>query len=481
MELEVSALMSTFSFVNWTAITEMGAAIRKHNKGTKDDLSIKQALAMLLPSHGVYNLSDVDMASNPAFYTSRTPVAEAVTRAVVGLGSTSFTMHKPTQTFQGNVYVADPLNKYRAYDPQFNAAAPTGSCDYGNGTSSKKMAKLSECRVERCMWENFMKPINITTALPLAIIDAAGIVGADYFTHTTQLRYPHWGIKTSTGVYYPTQTLYAVSSGTATTKVVRNTPDWLSAKETGSQKVHGDPVCSDLQSCNTYCEQPENAKFFSDDSDINWLWFLLPILLATLLGLLCCLCCLNHRKRKNDPAKETIVEKIRRKSSQPEVVVNMVSGNATNPATGQAADPALATVMVAGPAAGADAAREKNAQSGEATTTDDGRGTTGRRAEEGRGRVNFEDGGHPGSQSSPHEQTQTTTTESKPAEQGQTESRSAEQGQTESRPAGETRTETRPAGQTDGTMEMSTGRHMPDMGSMRGRKRARGEGLHLGF
>ena len=196
----------------------------------------------------------------------------------------------------------------------------------------------------------------------------------------------------------------------------------------------------------------------------------------------------RHRRKRREQGKETITEKIRRRSSTP-VVVNQATGQESDARTGEPVnrnDPSNVPVaVIAGSAAGAEAAKEKHDrkdsgaggdqagsggnQSGSGNNAsgggggDDGKGTTGKRAEEGRGRVNFEDGGHPGGSSSSQEahpregQGQTTTTEAKD--------------------------EAKPAGQTDGTGDAS-GRAMPDMGSMRGRKRQRpegGVGLNLGF
>lgn len=170
-------------------------------------------------------------------------------------------------------------------------------------------------------------------------------------------------------------------------------------------------------------------------------------------------------------------EKLRRMSTKkPEdvVVVNEVTGTATNVATGEHVDPALATAVVAGAAAGAAAATEKAGSGGEGaqvgnTTTvaaeDDGRGTTGRRAEEGRGRVNFEDGGHPGTEA---RVVPVDAPAAAPA----------------AAPTAAPVEHTEPVPVHDGSFEPYTaGRQMVDTGSVRGRKRARPEGglLNLAF
>lgn len=68
-------------------------------------------------------------------------------------------MTKPTQTVGNQVYVVDPLNKYRLYDPYNHAVAPTGSCDDDSSLTG------NDCRRDECMW-NFMKPLNVSTVMP---------------------------------------------------------------------------------------------------------------------------------------------------------------------------------------------------------------------------------------------------------------------------------------------------------------------------
>lgn len=70
---------------------------------------------------------------------------------LVEVGTRHFTMTAPTQTNLGTVYLMD--------DPVTHAIFPTCSIG-GKGDES--------CMVEYCMWDNWKKPINITTAEPAA-------------------------------------------------------------------------------------------------------------------------------------------------------------------------------------------------------------------------------------------------------------------------------------------------------------------------
>lgn len=321
-----------------------------------------------------------------------------------------------------------------------------------------------------------------------------------YITHTTELRYPHWGTSTSAGLYYPTSEKWFIADGTATTNVYRATP---TGDLPNKDDIHGNPVCRDLESCHSYCTKHAESFPWISSKALKFLLFPLLALILGILGLILCLkFCRGRDKKQKDPnRRESMIDKMRRKSSnKPEevIVINQVTGTAQDPSTGQAVDPAQATAVLAGSAAGAQAGRdEKNGQSNTATTGDDGKGTTGRRAEEGRGRVNFEDGGHPGSESPPSsspQQQQTTEVVRQesggppPAPAGQTEKveTTSAQGPPPQQTEKVEEVKSAPApGQQDGTSELSTGIHIFDTGSMRGRKRARpetdGNRLNLGF
>lgn len=81
---------------------------------------------------------------------------------LVEIGTRHFTMTAATQTNLGTVYLMD--------DPVTHSAAPT--CQFGdskgNVSPAESMVADQDCLFEYCMWDNWMKPINITTAEPAA-------------------------------------------------------------------------------------------------------------------------------------------------------------------------------------------------------------------------------------------------------------------------------------------------------------------------
>lgn len=78
------------------------------------------------------------------------------TPQLVEIGTRQFTMTAPTQTNLGTVYVMD--------NPVMPTVAPT--CNPGSRIDGA--VDTYQCRVEQCMWNNWIKPINITTAVPVA-------------------------------------------------------------------------------------------------------------------------------------------------------------------------------------------------------------------------------------------------------------------------------------------------------------------------
>ncbi|KAK3725129.1 hypothetical protein LTR37_000640 [Vermiconidia calcicola] len=475
MTLHLDALRSLYQHADWEVIPVMAHHLRLSTGETNTDpeLHLKQAFVMWMrrsqPQYAHhYQESYPEITRNDR---------DVVTKTMAHIKGHDYSITAPTQKINGYQFVADPLLKYKMFDPRHHAVAPTGSCekgprrpgmkyegpgdddddheihsalsglekrghsDKGNRTVEKHQNEDS-CMKERCMWD-YLKPINITTVAPMAMYDHYGDMVYDYFTHTTELHRPHWGTKDPHGLYYPTYHTWVHANGTATHHVARQTP--ASAKDTRhGYKVHGDPHCWDVESCYKHCDHEHEHDLPFDPKLIAYIAG--PIIALALLGLLF-LCCMRRPKRDRRDSQPTIAEKIRRMSTKKpdEVVHNTVTGTTTDQ-HGNVVDPATAppTATLAGPAAGAAAARESDG-SDEAN-----RGTTARRAEEGRGRVNFADPPAPeakevGSASGPA-----------PAES------------------------TAPVPVHDGTAD-TTGMQTADMGSVRGRKRSRPEGALAGL
>lgn len=414
MDMDLASIRAMYPEADWEEIPRMAYQMRRRHGDIDPERSLKYAFVMAMRS----------LRSQYEYHPITTKTSVRLRNGdVVALTA-------PTQTIRGHVYSVDPKMKYMMWNPH-NAVAPTQACvgdhdKYGKELHSNK----TECRLQRCMWD-FMKPINITTVQPMAMYDSRGHINHNWFTQSTELHETHWGTTEERGLYYPASLAWKITNKTASAHMARQTPDDLPKKI--ENRVHGDPECWDIDTCYDTCS--EQAKEKRDPDILKWI--LPPILGVIALAALCCLlACCWHRRRRRDPERRhssVIPEKLRRKSSHPqEVIVNTVTGTTTDTA-GHPVDPhtAVETAAIAGTAA----------------ANENGRGTTGRRAEEGRGRVNFEDGGQPGTDAPGTEHTEEHPTES---------------------------TEPKPVPDKDGAT--GTGRQGPDVGSMRGRKRNRPEG-----
>ncbi|KAF2484330.1 hypothetical protein BDY17DRAFT_126046 [Neohortaea acidophila] len=271
-----------------------------------------------------------------------------------------------------------------------------------------------------------------------------------------------------------------MARGTRTQQIIVATPDWMDYNFT---VYHGKPPCYDYDTCYDFCLDEDRDMYpiigptryptAAIDFENGDAWYIAACVAAAfilLLGSLCCCAAALRRRRTN-----SLSEKLGRKLTQlpTEIIVNQATGTAVDTATGQPVDPSTATAVISGSAAGAEAGRKQSTMT--TSGNDDGKGTSARRAEEGRGRVNFEDGGRPGNEAPPPERT--TVTEVEPAPQPAPAPAPAPATETERTE----RVETKPAGQTDGTFDLATtGRQILDTGSMRGRKRGRVEGAAKG-
>ena len=450
MDMDLSSIRAMHPDAPWAQIPRIAYQIRQHQVEIDPERGLKYAFVMLM--RAATNQYENEDRGYPTFSQNYPTLSHDGFNATKTWASLSnghlAAVTAPTMTIDGHTYVVDPLLKYRMYDPRHHAVAPTGSCRGDNESHHDN----TNCKIDHCMWQ-YMKPINITTIQPMVMYDYRGRMVYDYFTHTTELREPHWGTKDSRGIYYPATMAWRPDGNhTMTRHMARQTPTDLVRKK--KDRVQPDPACWDPETCYDVCYQKPA------DWDPKILAYIgAPILIVFLAALFCCCCLALRRRRRRDPNRRkssNISEKLGRKNSHPDtVVVNQASGSVTdNSGHPVESSTAATTAVVAGTAAGAGAAGEKREGDGQA----DGRGTTGRRAEEGRGRVNFEDGGNPGSEPGAHA------------------SEHAEVAPGES-------TAPQPVADKDGAT--GTGRQAADMGSVRGRKRSRPEGaagaLGLGF
>ncbi|KAK5708756.1 hypothetical protein LTR17_020410 [Elasticomyces elasticus] len=361
-----------------------------------------------------------------------------------------------------------------------NVTAPTGSDWYPwaamHSATPAACGKPGDnfefdCHYSTCLLANFI-PLHMTTAFRVAMptVYHAGMpVSSDdndwvfkVYTHPG----PHFGQTVENGLYYP-----AIPSPTThgkETSVVMTTlvpaPDAGRPKPTNAVKP---PTCWDFDSCCYECRR--SITHHVDRSNLRNILKWVGIAFAALVTLLLLACCIPsciRRYRNRQIAKKVVDEKL---ASQPQQVV-------VTTAPGQAAPTTVVT-----------------------TTPDDGRGTLGRRAEEGRGQVNFAPGTGPQATSTPEVITTTTpaaenitavdpladnadkvTKTATPADMEKSEEeKAANAAQQKAQVIEQT-----PVPVHDGAYDYPTGSQMADMGSMRGRKRkpdGRGNLLNLGF
>ncbi|KAK5132666.1 hypothetical protein LTR08_008788 [Meristemomyces frigidus] len=314
----------------------------------------------------------------------------------------------------------------------------------------------TKCKVGRCMLKNYA-PINITTVFPAAIFGDSGDMAYGQFTQSTSITGAHFGKTKSGNTYYPTQAF--VTTG----KDGQPKPTASAVVPTGKHfmglgKIPTQAHAWDLKSCCEHC------NWEAKHAHGHWKWIAalagaLAALLLALLALCCCLRLCRRRARKNknnNPnAKPPLAQRLfgRNKAGQPVAAIDPATGLPMAqvpqpvqlyPAYG--GDPVGTTPGGAAPGSTV-ASGDPAGGSGPATTgANGGKGTMGKKAEEGRAQVQFANGTGPG--------------------------------QTVDQPATSTEQVQPIDARHDGTKDgIPTGRQMADMGSMRGRRPNRNDGV----
>ena len=484
--MDMDELRERYSHLSWHNVETMAALLRARHDFLELAMSIKYAIMLMLQSYdrrnGYYGgdyrtgpvVTVVDLGDAFVTVTGSTKIRHnkttvtidpatmtASTVTVADLSSTIVTITQPTQTLPGgSVMVVDPTPTPQYHDI-YDEDMRTPSCKDGGD--------WKQCEYERCMWD-YRKPINITTVFLAAMADpydhSKPVLG--YFTQQTSISgRPHWGTTKKNAVYWPLRTASTLSEGIPSTTVTRDIP--TTASKHKDKDIEREPHCWDEETCHRRCKTlPDHSLYVIKKSRSVLLIVCTAVagFIILLCLILCCLCCFRRRnsKKQRDPQRG-------RKDSGPASTV--ITEATLDPATGRVVDPATGgtpAVIVtsatdssgAGGGAGdsaSGAAGHGNEKSGgaggaAATGTDaraaegDGRGTLSRRAEEGRGRVHFGEAQGGGG------------TGEKVVQQG-------------SQDPGTEHVETVPAHQVDGAGGRRTGSEVFDMGSVRGRKRAR--------
>ncbi|TKA59255.1 hypothetical protein B0A55_13094, partial [Friedmanniomyces simplex] len=206
----------------------------------------------------------------------------------------------------------------------------------------------------------------------------------------TSLTTPHWGTTQQDMLYYPhTPTVWS-KKGTTHVAMATQKPAHDEQKKYRVLNAMGPPSCWDRHTCCAECWTSARSGGWlgSLRHPFNFHKALAYFALLGLLGLLaslltCLLCCIprwRSRRERRKRAEEELAkrEKITVVDPAPgveTVVVTSTPGQAIDPATAAAATGAAVVVANQGTTTGAD--------------PNDGRGTMARRAEEGRGHVQF--------------------------------------------------------------------------------------------
>lgn len=507
-----------YPFTDWAMVAQLASELRSSHSGLRWEMTWKFAMTYLLehPELSKYSQGEVtalvDTPGSVKFVAESAQLAKRDANGNVTMANIYgdvFPMTRPTQSHgSGIVAIARYPFDFQSAAQQTPIPSPPACL---KGPSHNK----TKCKQQKCLLKHYA-PINITTIFPGAIIQDSYPHEPAYgwLTQETSLTRPHYGVTDPERQYYPTKPTASIGKdGNLTPTVVRNIPSTSAKTGFGvGDTMEKDVKCWDHVSCCNECAKG-SGKILGHDPWVFWLG-LLGAILGLLLLALCCTCCLkccrNHRRNRKIDANAPLLYAIPffgRKKRAHDGVVNPTEGQQVveivqapgatplNPTVGNGVDPPLAAAL---PAAGSAIPNGQNggpgtgttapAQIGPQTVGDDGRGTTGRRAEEGRGKVQFADG--PGQTVAPGP----TTTNTSPAvgpnpttpnvtggqqvvtsPSGQVMTAPSQQVMTSAPTTAADHAEPIPVhdGASDG---MPTGHQMFDTGSVRGRKRVKQDG-----
>jgi len=393
------ALRELYPDLDWSEVTQTADLLRTHYGDLDWDRSVRHAVCWNLEQcqdspHAKRGLTGKSKSKGKSPTTVSATANITMTRALIG--GTLVDITQPLQTVDSTMVVT--VDSHTPFDLGWAArqtpVATPPACLKGKGHHYNK----TECKIQKCML-NHHKPINITTVFPAVMAQRACPFAQtiDHFTHVTSIAGAHWGTTKGGRTYYPLKTtVMPAKNGSPTVTVVRETPRALEHH----WNVEDAPDCWDLGTCCRKCTQDalHPHDFLSGHPWLYWLAGVGALLLPLLACLTCCTwCCLRHRRNKKlDPHASVIdiVPGIQRKKTN---VIATVDPNTQviETVTTSTTDPGLATA--AGAAAGATLMSEKLGRPAGSTATTtgadtaggDGRGTLSRRAEEGRGRVQF--------------------------------------------------------------------------------------------
>ncbi|KAK5121020.1 hypothetical protein LTR85_005804 [Meristemomyces frigidus] len=524
LDSDMSDLRTRHPSVDWVTVAELGYVLQKAHGTIDRDLAMKFATIWVLEHPEISGRADRAAKSS-------------CSGGMAELDGTPITMTLPVQT-QGNTVLVAADRQLTKRDgamtmtdaningdivPITRSTQPYGSStiflvatttpfNYASAARhnfERKQPKAipppcvkgpdhnkTACKRAKCMMKHY-RPINITTVFPAAMLGDNGETAYGYFTHSTELTGAHFGKTKASATYYPTKATAVMDKSfrlvpTATVEV---------PYDVGMRRLRGiqdETKVWDHKTCCARCEW--EAKH----NKTKWLlWGGLGLAIMALLGALTCLCCYKLFKRHRaktaaDPnhSYRRRLGMFGRRKNPTAVVVDLSTGQpmaqVVQTSGGHTVDPALAAAggAVAGSTLAGDHPGNAGTTSGTGgqTVVSDGKGTLGRKAEEGRGKVQFAEGTAPAAGAAGQSATKVVTTPS--GEQVVT-----------TAPTGASTTEHAVAAPASGTTEQvvtaptqhlepitarhdgandgaPTGRQTADTGSMRGRRKARQDGAY---
>ncbi|GAB1739351.1 hypothetical protein NU219Hw_g4313t1 [Hortaea werneckii] len=525
LDSDLSSLHDEMPYVDWFKVAELGYAISRHHATVDHDMSHKVALLWMLErseqhTQHLKNVAVVTQAPKLLEARKAKSTQSVATVTMLDYDQDGSATPMTVSGFDvGNRTVATAVPFDIPWAVQQSPVPTPPACKKGNDLYNPR-----KCRYQQCMMKHYM-PIDIITVYPAAILQDKGsdCTGYNYVTQSTRLVNAHFGTTKAHQTYYPTKPTVVAGKRDQqpTMSVVRQIPRGA-ARSWWSRILHhveDGPTCWDQATCCHEC-----CRKTKHDPWKVIMWVLIGAgAIFTALALAAAGCCgllyRRHRRHQKDNPHHSMLDYVpaavpyfgrrnRRHAANAADPAAAKSGGAGGAGGGQQAgqggagsgvDPALAAA--AGAAAGSALSEKHNDGAGQAAGADDGRGTMGRKAEEGRGKVAFADGGaaadaaQGGGQqviaTTPSGQQVVTTTAAAPAEAAEksiaapaegaekvvTSPANAEQvvTTTTATPGPASAEHVEPLtihhdGSSDG---IPTGRQVLDMGSMRGRKKDR--------
>jgi hypothetical protein len=264
--------------------------------------------------------------------------------------------------------IAYVQNSTLIYDPEW-AVLRTPMMNPPACTMGRKHKK--DCLYSKCL-RDYYQPMNFTTVFQAIKVEdtcpkRTRFNNNNWYTQPTAVTTVHWGSKSNSGLYYPhTPTVTTDKSGNVAVAMKTIMPEH-DINKGRVLKAQGPPTCWNRHTCCEECHKWAHGhrNFFRWDDPLDWhtvaSWTWLgavagvPLGLASLSLFCCCLPLLKRRKSR-------VVNEKQQSSPESYVIQNAV--------------PIAVTPT-------ADAATAPGSEAGQ--------GTLGRRAEEGRGQVHFDE------------------------------------------------------------------------------------------